>query len=243
MATNNAVNEPTAASGTVLQGQGVGTTSAFSTATYPATTTANDILYSSATNVVGQITTAASGVLITSSGSVPSISSTLPAAVQGNITTVGNLGNTLNTTRTLVLAYVNANVSNISGDSTNYVIIFNSTIFDQASNFNTTTGTFTAPVTGKYNISSNILLSGLLITHTGCQFQIVATARTIPGSISNVGANKDVNNDLSCSFSNFVDMTAGDTLTMHIQISGGTKTVGIFGGSNPLYSSLSIQLL
>jgi hypothetical protein len=70
---------------------GATATPAWSTATWPATTTQNDILYSSGTNVVGQITTAASGVLITSAGSVPSISQTLPSAVQGNITSVGAL--------------------------------------------------------------------------------------------------------------------------------------------------------
>ena len=63
----------------------------WSTATYPTTTTANDILYSSATNTIGQISTANNGVLITSSGGVPSISSTLPSAVQGNITSTGTI--------------------------------------------------------------------------------------------------------------------------------------------------------
>lgn len=81
MVTNNAVNEPTGASGTVLQGQGVGTASSFSTATfpstatstgtvlradgtnwsattatYPTTTTSQQILYSSAANTVGGLT-------------------------------------------------------------------------------------------------------------------------------------------------------------------------------------------
>lgn len=45
----------------------------FSTASYPSTTTANDILYSSATNVVGQIATVVGGVLITNNSSVPSL--------------------------------------------------------------------------------------------------------------------------------------------------------------------------
>lgn len=58
---------------------------AWSTATWPATTTANQILYSSAANTVGEITTAASSVLITSAGSVPSFSATLPSAVITNI--------------------------------------------------------------------------------------------------------------------------------------------------------------
>lgn len=73
MATINAVNEPTGASGTVLQGQGIGTASNFSTATYPATTTVSQILYSSATNTVTGLATANNGLLITSTTGVPSI--------------------------------------------------------------------------------------------------------------------------------------------------------------------------
>jgi hypothetical protein len=73
MVTNNVVNEPTAASGTVLQGQGIGTASNFSTATYPATTTVSQILYSSSTNTVGGLATANNGVLITSNTGVPSV--------------------------------------------------------------------------------------------------------------------------------------------------------------------------
>src|SRR5689334_610710 len=116
MATNSPANIPTAASGKVLQGQGVGTANDFSTATYPSTatgtgtilradgtnwaatsatypttTTANQLLYSSATNTVGGLTSAANGVLVTDVSSVPSISSTLPSAVQGNITSVGTI--------------------------------------------------------------------------------------------------------------------------------------------------------
>lgn len=92
MVTNNSNNEPTAASGKVLQGQGIGTASNFSTATYPsiatgtgtilradgtnwvattatypATTTSQQILYSTAANVVGQLTTANSALAATNS--------------------------------------------------------------------------------------------------------------------------------------------------------------------------------
>jgi len=54
-------------------------------------TTANQILYSSSNSVIAGLPTANNGTLITSAGGVPSISSTLPAAVQGNITTVGTV--------------------------------------------------------------------------------------------------------------------------------------------------------
>ena len=66
-------------------------TPAWTTASYPATTTANQILYSNALNTVTGLITAANGVLVTNGSSVPSIGSTLPAAVQGNITTLGTI--------------------------------------------------------------------------------------------------------------------------------------------------------
>jgi len=63
----------------------------WSTATYPATTTANQLLYSSSTNTIAGLATGNDGVLITSAGGVPSISSTLPSTVQGNITALGTI--------------------------------------------------------------------------------------------------------------------------------------------------------
>ena len=89
-ATAGAILAGTATAGQVLR-SGASTTPAWSTATYPATTTINRILYSSAVNVVDEITTGNNGTLITSAGGVPSISSTLPSTVQGNITATGAL--------------------------------------------------------------------------------------------------------------------------------------------------------
>lgn len=63
----------------------------WSTATYPSTTTANQILYSSGTNTITGLATGNNGVLITSGAGVPSISSTLPNAVQDNITRLGTV--------------------------------------------------------------------------------------------------------------------------------------------------------
>jgi hypothetical protein len=60
-------------------------------------TTANQLLYSSATNTIAGLASGNNGVLITDGSAVPSISSTLPSAVQSNIST---LGATINTTGT-----------------------------------------------------------------------------------------------------------------------------------------------
>jgi len=81
-ASNGGIFYSTGSAGAILAGtatanqvllSGSSTTPAWSTATYPATTTINQILYSSANNVVGGLTTANGGVLITNNSGVPSI--------------------------------------------------------------------------------------------------------------------------------------------------------------------------
>lgn len=62
---------PSATSGQVLQSQGSSTDPAFSTATYPATTTINQILYSTSNNVVGALASTARSILTTNSTGVP----------------------------------------------------------------------------------------------------------------------------------------------------------------------------
>jgi hypothetical protein len=59
-------------SGQVVQSGGNAANPAYSTATYPSTTTINQLLYSSANNVVGGVTAGDYGVLISSSSGVPS---------------------------------------------------------------------------------------------------------------------------------------------------------------------------
>ena len=61
-------------------------TPAWSTATYPQTTTINQLQYSSAANVVGGLVTGNSSVLVTDSSGVPSLGTTLPAVAAGACT-------------------------------------------------------------------------------------------------------------------------------------------------------------
>ena len=72
MVTNSSANIPTGASGTVLQGGGVGSNSVFSTTTYPSTNAVSTLLYASSANVMGALATGNDGVLITSHTGVPS---------------------------------------------------------------------------------------------------------------------------------------------------------------------------
>lgn len=99
-ASNGGIFYSTASAGAILSGtatanqvllSGSSAAPTWSTATYPGTTTINQLLYSSSANTIAGLTTANNGVLITSGTGVPSISSTLPSAVQGNITSLGTI--------------------------------------------------------------------------------------------------------------------------------------------------------
>ncbi len=90
VASNGGIFYSTATAGAILAGtatarqmlqSGATSAPAWSTATWPATTTLNAVLFSSATNTVGEILSAASSVMVTSAGSVPSFSTTLPAGL------------------------------------------------------------------------------------------------------------------------------------------------------------------
>jgi trimeric autotransporter adhesin len=62
---------PTATAGQVLQSSGVAADPVFSTATYPTTTTINQLLYSSAANTVSGLATANKAVITTTSAGIP----------------------------------------------------------------------------------------------------------------------------------------------------------------------------
>lgn len=67
------------------------TTPAWSTTTWPATSTINQILYSSSANVISGLATGNSSTLITDGAGLPSFSQTLPTTVQNNITRFGTI--------------------------------------------------------------------------------------------------------------------------------------------------------
>lgn len=136
-ANNGGIFYSTATAGAILAGtatanrtllSGSSTTPAWSTATYPATTTINRILYSSNNSVIGEITTANSGVLVTSAGGVPSISTTLPAVAAGSCTCTDPTTSSSASINTAL-----ANVYSAVG-STTYQTAYNNTSYNLINN-------------------------------------------------------------------------------------------------------------
>lgn len=136
-------------------------------------------------------------------------------------------GKATNATAPSFLVTENASQANVTGDGTVYTVLFSTEIFDKGGNF--ASNTFTAPVTGKYQLSGNIEFSGLLAGHNPISISLVTTARTYRFDkyfISGVNTFSII----SMPFAVLVDMSLNDTAYLTVTVSGSTKVVGVNNG-------------
>ena len=134
-------------------------------------------------------------------------------------------------------AYQSANQANVTGDGTVYTIIFDTELFDQGSNYNNATGTFTAPVPGKYHFDVTVDL--IATTATGAFINLVTTSRTYRLAAvkpSNVGT---AGGDTCLSGAITVSLAANDTVTVTAQATGTTKISAVYGTTTPSVTSFS----
>lgn len=317
-ANNGGIFYSTSTAGAILAGtatarqmlqSGASSAPAWSTTTWPATSTVNRILYSSATNVIGEITTANNSIVLTDGSGVPSLGISLSndftftKSTSGATTTltVSETSNTASSSA-VILAQVagstaadsvyqatisggqawswgldnsdsdsfviaassalgTTNVmrvattgeinyplqsaflagstlqSSVTGDGTTYTITYTSEIFDQNSDFDGTS-TFTAPVTGRYQLSCNLCLGGLTASHTNGICLISTSNRDYNVFTCAYGTIRNSGNAIRALGSILADMDAADTCTITIQVSGGTKVVNVLGSPVNYFSGI-----
>ncbi len=129
-------------------------------------------------------------------------------------------------------AYLSATATDVTGDATAYTIAANTEVFDKNLDYDNTTFTFTAPVSGQYLFSCIYSLSGLLVTHTSSRSFIITSnfiyeiSNLSPFTITSAGGVYYIS---SCQIA---EMDAMDTCSFRINVSGGTKVVDVIGGLN-----------
>lgn len=136
----------------------------------------------------------------------------------GNVTTPSNSS---------VIAYNSAGTTSVTGDGTAVTVTLDSELADANGNF--ASNTFTAPVTSRYQANVAIGLIGLTASHNACLIQLVTSNRTWLLWDFNVGAMRDVGNNLVLNCAVLVDMDANDTMTFNLDVIGGAKVVGYQG--------------
>lgn len=182
------------------------------------------------------------GVKTVQLGSTNTTSPTVIKSGTGNIAmnsglTVDSTGRNYNTAQPAFSAYLNTTKSDVTGDTTGYVIPFDTEVFDQGSNFNTANGTFTAPILGRYMLSTSVRSRSYTTSYTLVFVAILTSNRNYftnmfgAGKVFETGAASDIVLN-GCAL---VDMDAGDTATVLIEADGSTKTIDVIasaGSSN-----------
>jgi hypothetical protein len=144
----------------------------------------------------------------------------------------------LNVGRPAFSAFLSSTIADVTGDNTAYTILFDTEIFDNASDYAPVTGIFTAPVTGKYQLTTNLLLVGLTTSHTTIRVYIVTTNRTYYFyDYLSLAVSRGIPLNV------LADMDAGETAYVVVRISGGTKVVDVYGEATDPCSSFSGYLV
>jgi hypothetical protein len=146
-------------------------------------------------------------------GSTNTTSTTTINAGSGNIVMVGNV---TKTTNPAFLAYLAVTATNKTGNGTAYTIGTDALteVFDRGSNFNTN-GTFTAPITGLYDLRAQVTITGATIATTYV-LSIVTTTRTYTNTFIKAAGSQDESINISA----ICDMTATNTATVTITVTG-----------------------
>jgi hypothetical protein len=134
-----------------------------------------------------------------------------------------------------------ANTQNVSGDGTTVTAEFDTEIFDLGGNFNTTTFTFTAPVTGKYLLNASILIAGVTAANADAFLVIVTSNR----SYSVYSYDVPTATEFPLSLSHLCDMDANDTAYVTWSTAGTSKINELFGstGGGDNYNQFSGSLI
>lgn len=142
-------------------------------------------------------------------------------------------------------AYLTSQLTDVTGDGTVYgPVVFGSELFDLNSDYNTGTGNFVAPVSGRYLFTTSLDMRQLGAAHTIILVQIVTSNRTYNVLDTNSAIRDTANNIIRMGGHIFADMDASDTAYVQLTVSNSTKTVDIFGdASGAVFSHFSGTLL
>lgn len=143
----------------------------------------------------------------------------------------GSAGEMLLPYQPAFLAYNSADDADVTGDGTEVTVEFDTEVFDRGGDYDNSTDTFTAPVTGLYSFGGSVFIQGVgsghrlvleLITSNRDYrlWEVDADAIDIGGGGTDITLNWSVP---------LADMSASDTAFVRLTVSSGSKTIDIQG--------------
>ncbi len=135
-----------------------------------------------------------------------------------------------------------SSLSNVTGDGTEYTVLFNNSNYDQGSGYNSGTGIYTCPVTGKYLFTAALSLEGVLAAHTSSVIRIQVGGTPFI-FIQNAFTSATPTGETTVRATQIMNCSANDQVTVRLTVSNGTKVVDIKAESSGEYSTFSGCLL
>jgi len=157
--------------------------------------------------------------------------------IQVSTIVVDDDGIMLNPSQPAFSAYVTSDQTDVTGDSTIYLLntAIWTELFDQ--NNDLSDGVFTAPVTGKYHLSGGLYIANVGAAHTDTKIYILTSNNnyllTYENSYPVISSNHTV-----ITFNCIADMDANDTAYLRIAVTGGTKVVYVKASHTRFMGSL-----
>ena len=138
-----------------------------------------------------------------------------------------------NSSHPAFVAYLSTNPTNVTGDGTNYKIVFNTALNNKSSSYGTGTGTFTAPVAGFYCFILGCTMSNI-VNQTQAYLQINTSAGNFTNNVLN---SKKAQDSASIQFGMQIGVSlgAGGTAEFYVVAQNSTLTVGLVGGFENTY--------
>jgi hypothetical protein len=135
-------------------------------------------------------------------------------------------------------AYKSSITNNVTGDGTVVDVVFDTIMHDNASNYNNTTGVFTAPRDGIYSFSADVLMTGITAAETRADIYILTTPKKFTNTATNTGnpSNPEICPQVSIAR---VYLKKNETAKVQIAIFNGTKIADIFGDSTLIATTFS----
>jgi len=157
--------------------------------------------------------------------------------------TTNNAINSLNKVNSLASVFLSSSITNATGNGT-YIspIIFDSVLVDVKSNYSTSTGLFTAPVTGNYGVSLSLTFLGLTALITSAEVNIIKNGANVTRGVLNPSL-LIVSGSFTYNQYFIIPCSSNDTLAIATKVNGITKTAGLLGASSGYYSNATFNLI
>ena len=125
-------------------------------------------------------------------------------------------------------AYLNSSQNDIAANNSFVTVNFDTEVFDQNADYNTSTYTFTAPVTGKYQFNASVSLNNL---DSSSNYAFISVSTSNRSYYNYIGANHmDQDDRVLLPISILADLDASDTAKINILINTGTAQADIATG-------------